>query len=116
MNTLPELISDYALCDMFNADEAGLFFNLQPEKSLCMKGQACQKRHDAAPMKEDQGLEGDLNIEGWETLRTPASAQDFVTADDNVATCGLRSVEEQFDEAKETKSDSDDEDANVCDV
>lgn len=42
LNTLPALISDYAPCDVFNADEAGLFFNLQPERSLCVKGQACQ--------------------------------------------------------------------------
>ncbi|KAK8766588.1 hypothetical protein V5799_006630 [Amblyomma americanum] len=42
LNTLPALISEYAPRDIFNADEAGLFFNLQPERSLCVKGQACQ--------------------------------------------------------------------------
>lgn len=36
------LISNYAPCDIFNTDEADLFFNLQPEKSLCVKGHACQ--------------------------------------------------------------------------
>ncbi|XP_049522088.1 tigger transposable element-derived protein 6-like isoform X1 [Dermacentor silvarum] len=42
LNTLPALISDYAPRDIFNADKAGLFFNLQPERSSCVKGQACQ--------------------------------------------------------------------------
>lgn len=53
-----------------------------------------------------------MHIEGWEDLETQASAQDFITTDDNVATCGLRSVE-LVDEAE---SDSDGEDADVCDV
>lgn len=39
---LQSLISGYEPRDVFNADEAGLFFNLQPEKSLCLKGEACQ--------------------------------------------------------------------------
>ncbi|KAH8038696.1 hypothetical protein HPB51_002840 [Rhipicephalus microplus] len=34
--------SEYEPRDVFNADEAGLFFNLQPEKSLCLKGKACR--------------------------------------------------------------------------
>ncbi|KAH7933283.1 hypothetical protein HPB49_011169 [Dermacentor silvarum] len=42
LSMLPALISDYAPRDVFNADEAGLFFNLQPERCLCVKGQACQ--------------------------------------------------------------------------
>lgn len=42
LNMLPALISDYAPRDVFNADEARLFFNQQPERSLCVKGQACQ--------------------------------------------------------------------------
>ncbi|KAH7956056.1 hypothetical protein HPB52_005792 [Rhipicephalus sanguineus] len=69
--------------------------------------------NDAAPTEEDQEPDDDLHIEGWEDLETQASAQDFITADDNVETCGLRSVEELVDEAE---SDSDGEDADVCDV
>lgn len=40
--TLPSLIAGYEPRDIFNTDEAGLFFNVQPEKSLCFKGQNCQ--------------------------------------------------------------------------
>ncbi|KAL1476956.1 hypothetical protein MTO96_036118 [Rhipicephalus appendiculatus] len=70
---------------------------------------------NAAPT-EDQEPDADLHIEGWEDLGTRASAQDFVTADDNVATCGLRSVEELVNEAMGTESDTDGEDVDVCDV
>lgn len=40
--TLPSLIAGYEARNVFNIDEAGLFYNLQPEKSLCFKGEACQ--------------------------------------------------------------------------
>ncbi|KAH8010001.1 hypothetical protein HPB51_024351 [Rhipicephalus microplus] len=42
LEKLPSLIAEYEPRDIFNADEAGLFFNLQPEKSLCLKGEACR--------------------------------------------------------------------------
>nr|XP_037272856.1 tigger transposable element-derived protein 6-like [Rhipicephalus microplus] len=35
-------VSEYEPRDVFNADEAGLFFNLQPEKSLYFKGKECR--------------------------------------------------------------------------
>ncbi|XP_064475501.1 tigger transposable element-derived protein 6-like [Ornithodoros turicata] len=41
-STLPTLHAGYEPRDVFNADEAGLFFNVQPGKSLCFKGQNCQ--------------------------------------------------------------------------
>lgn len=53
-------------------------------------------------------------VEGWESLETQASIQDFVTPDDNVATCGLRYTEDLVDEVNEIETDSDGEDANVC--
>ncbi|XP_050037923.1 tigger transposable element-derived protein 6-like [Dermacentor andersoni] len=170
LNTLPALISDYALRDVVNADEAGLFFNFQPERSLCVKGQACQggpkskeritvlfcvnadgsekmqltvigkskqprswdnvtsdtivncfrkcifkTGWDAAPTGENEEPDEDFGIEGWGSLQTEASAHDFVTADDNVATYGLRSIEELVDEVNEVETKSDGEDADVCD-
>lgn len=42
MLTLPGLILQYWPQDAFNADEAGVFINLQPEKSLGMKGETCR--------------------------------------------------------------------------
>lgn len=55
-------------------------------------------------------------IEGRENLGNQASTRDFVAADNNVATCGPRSIEHLVDEAKETESYSDGEDADVCDL
>lgn len=42
LSTLPAVIAQYQPRDVFNADEAGLFINLQPEKSLSIKGETCQ--------------------------------------------------------------------------
>ncbi|KAH7955972.1 hypothetical protein HPB52_005305 [Rhipicephalus sanguineus] len=70
---------------------------------------------DVVPTGVNQEPDEDLVIEGWESLKTEASAQDFVTADDNVATCGLRSIEDLVDEVNEVESDSDGEDVDVCD-
>lgn len=53
-------------------------------------------------------------VEGWDSLETQASTQEFVTPDDNVATCGLRYTEDLVDEVNEIETDSDGEDANVC--
>lgn len=41
-STLPALISQYRPQDVFNADEAGIYINLEPEKSLGMKSETCQ--------------------------------------------------------------------------
>lgn len=40
--TLPNLIRDYKLDDVFNLDETGLFYRLLPEKTLTFKGDSCQ--------------------------------------------------------------------------
>ncbi|XP_049522529.1 major centromere autoantigen B-like [Dermacentor silvarum] len=70
---------------------------------------------DAAPTGDSEEPDEDFGIEGWGSLQTQASVHDFVTADDNVATCGLRSIEELVDEVNEVESESDDEEADVCD-
>lgn len=70
----------------------------------------------AAPTEENQEPDVALQIEGRENLGNQASARDFITADNNVAACGLRSIEHLVDEAKETESDSDSEDAHLCDL
>lgn len=40
-NVWPEIIRDYAEKDIFNADEAGLFYKLTPNQTLKMKGEKC---------------------------------------------------------------------------
>ena len=39
---LPELIKEYEPQDVFNADELGLFYRLQPSKTYTFKGQKCK--------------------------------------------------------------------------
>ncbi|XP_037576824.1 tigger transposable element-derived protein 6-like [Dermacentor silvarum] len=39
--TLPDLIAAYKPCDVFNADESGIFYNMQPEQTLTFKGDSC---------------------------------------------------------------------------
>lgn len=38
---LPELIKEYSPSDIFNADETGLFYNLQPDNTLCYQKEKC---------------------------------------------------------------------------
>ena len=40
-STPPTLLSNYALCDIFNADEFGLFYNTLPDKSMNLKSEDC---------------------------------------------------------------------------
>lgn len=42
--TLPAPVSQYRPQDVFDADEAGVFINLQPEQSLSMKGEMCRAK------------------------------------------------------------------------
>ena len=39
--TLPELLHEFPPENIFNADETGLFYKLQPDKTLAFKGQKC---------------------------------------------------------------------------
>ena len=49
----------------------------------------------AVPEEPD---EVELAIENWDTLGFAGSAHDFVTADDDLATCGVKTVEDIIDE------------------
>ncbi|KAH8019547.1 hypothetical protein HPB51_019974 [Rhipicephalus microplus] len=71
---------------------------------------------DAAPTKDNEDPDADLHIEGSENLESDASAREFVTADDNLTTCGLTSIEELVDVVEKTKFVGDGEDADVCDL
>ena len=39
--TLPSLLEGYEACNVFNADETGLFFKLLPDKTLTFKNEPC---------------------------------------------------------------------------
>lgn len=53
-------------------------------------------------------------IEGWDRLDAGCTADDFCTADDNVTTCGVRTVEEIVEEATcEAEDDSSDDGDNI---
>ncbi|KAH7969738.1 hypothetical protein HPB52_021706 [Rhipicephalus sanguineus] len=99
LKTLPALILDYGT----------------PERSLCVKGQACKGGQES---KERVTVLSCANPDCSEKILPTviALARDFVTVDDDVVTCGLISFEHLVDKAKETKPDSDGEDADVCDL
>lgn len=66
VETLPSLIAGFEPRNVFNADEAGLFFNLQPEKSLCLKGEPC---HGGKKSKERITVLFCCNADGSEKLK-----------------------------------------------
>jgi hypothetical protein len=39
--SLPSLLEGYELCDVYNAGETGLFFNVLSERTLAYKGETC---------------------------------------------------------------------------
>jgi hypothetical protein len=41
LESLPSLMGGYEPCDVYNADEMGLFFNMLPDKTLAYKGESC---------------------------------------------------------------------------
>lgn len=40
-DTLPGVLDRYDPCDVYNADETGLFYQMLPKRTLCLKGQSC---------------------------------------------------------------------------
>jgi hypothetical protein len=41
LESLPSLLEGYELCDVYNTDETGLFFNVLPDRTLAYKGETC---------------------------------------------------------------------------
>jgi hypothetical protein len=44
-NKLSNLVKNYNACDIFNAEETGLFYKLMPNKTLQLKGEKCHELH-----------------------------------------------------------------------
>ncbi|KAH7981694.1 hypothetical protein HPB52_000719 [Rhipicephalus sanguineus] len=62
---------------------------------------------------EEVPSEQEKPIEGWELLDAGCTAEDFCTADDNLATCGARTVEDIVEEATCEVADSSDDGDNI---
>ncbi|KAH7985652.1 hypothetical protein HPB52_025489 [Rhipicephalus sanguineus] len=62
---------------------------------------------------EEVPSEQEEPIEGWELLDAGCTAEDFCTADDNLATCGARTVEDIVEEATCEVADSSDDADNI---
>ena len=45
--TLPTILSNYKLEDIFNADEFGLFYQCLPDKTYHLKGEKCSREKKA---------------------------------------------------------------------
>ncbi|XP_070383688.1 tigger transposable element-derived protein 6-like [Dermacentor albipictus] len=41
MESLPEMIAAYKPCNVFNTDESGIVYNMQPEQTLALQGDSC---------------------------------------------------------------------------
>jgi hypothetical protein len=65
-NKLPDLISEYEPHNIFNADETGLFFKCEPNKSLHLRGEEC---HGGKRSKERVSLLLGSNMDGSEKLK-----------------------------------------------
>jgi hypothetical protein len=44
LESLPSLLGVYEPCDVYSADETGLFFNVLPDRTLAYKGESCHGR------------------------------------------------------------------------
>lgn len=62
---LPALLEDYALKDIFNADETGLFYNLLPDRTLALQHEKC---HGGKRSKERLTVLLCANADGTEKL------------------------------------------------
>ncbi|KAH7932966.1 hypothetical protein HPB49_005287 [Dermacentor silvarum] len=62
---------------------------------------------------EEVPPEPEDTIEDWERLNVECTADDFCTADDNLATCGARTVEDIVEEATCEAADSSDDSDDI---
>lgn len=67
VDTLPLPIAGYEVRKIFDADEAGVFINVQPEKSLCFKVQTCK---DGEKSKRRVTILFCCNVDGSEKKHT----------------------------------------------
>jgi len=65
-NVLPDLLKDYPLDNIYNADEFGLFFKLMPDKSFVFKKESC---HGGKLSKERLTVMACANATGTHKLR-----------------------------------------------
>ena len=63
---LSELLKNYRACDVFNADEAGLYFKCLPKKSLTLR--STESGHGGKCSKERLTLLFGVNMDGSEKL------------------------------------------------
>lgn len=65
IKNLPALLHDYSPDDVFNADEAGLFYKCLPDKTFTFKGQSC---HGGKLSKDRVTVLVSANMSGTEKL------------------------------------------------
>jgi hypothetical protein len=65
-DVLPNLLKNYRECDVFNADETGLFFKCLPDKTLTFKYEKC---HGGKHSKERVTLLLATNMDGSEKIK-----------------------------------------------
>ena len=59
-------MKNYKACDIFNADETGLFYKLKPNKTLQLKGEKC---HGGNKSKKRLTVLAASNMDGSEQIK-----------------------------------------------
>lgn len=61
--TLPTILTNYQLCDIFNADELGLFIKALPDKPLHLKSEKCiGGKHNKSLLNELNACHRAINL------------------------------------------------------
>ena len=73
-DSLPKLMERYDPHDVFNADEAGLFWRMLPDKTMAMKGDKCQggkKSKECITLLVGANMDESENCHYWPLGSTP---------------------------------------------
>ena len=65
-NVLPTILASYSENDVYNADETGLFFHMQPKNTLHFRGERCTGGKQS---KERLSILVGANMSGTEKLK-----------------------------------------------
>ena len=65
-SSLPAILQEYALRDIYNMDETGIFYRLTPDRTLTFKGDSC---HDGKKSKERITAAVCANMDGSDKLQ-----------------------------------------------
>ncbi|KAH7969710.1 hypothetical protein HPB52_021592 [Rhipicephalus sanguineus] len=102
---------DVTVCSEVSLDD--IIETVRPDTAGTSDEEEMDDAAEASASSEEVPSEQEEPIEGWELLDAGCTAEDFCTADDNLATCGARTVEDIVEEATCEVADSSDDGDNI---